>query len=182
MTKFLWLKTDGPASGFRQLTPLGMCLSAFAFIMREQAREKILLGKYRNVPEWERLTGLDEERRKRHSTRLSIPASHLKYGEDPRDTARRVVEEIIRFPSGKYLISQPWVETERWGLDPDLDKDHWDVSFYFNVVPDKDDHLKKPKWYEILDFYDPFELSTSSYARKHEDVIARWRNVRNMIR
>jgi len=181
MTRFLWLKPDAPPSGFREVPKAGMCLSSFTFVMKEGNRSEILLGKYKNVSTWERLTGLDPERVKRHSAGLTIPGSHLKFGEDPRSTGKRVIEEIIQIPVGNYKISEPWAETERWDLDPDPDNDHWDVSFYFNVFLNKEDFVKTPEWYEILGFYDPLELNPSQYARRHEDVIKRWSSVKDKI-
>src|SRR2546428_5482125 len=88
---FLWLSESAPPAGFRRLPPGGMCLSAFLFVTRGG---KILLGKYRDDPAWERLAGLDEERRRVHSAGGAIPASQLKYGGGPRAAAKRLGEEI----------------------------------------------------------------------------------------
>ncbi len=181
LTKFLWLKNDAPPSGFKQVPAGGMCLSAFTFISKVDEPEKILLGKYRIVPEWERLTGLDSDRLRRHSTGLTVPASHLKFGEDPREAGRRIIKEIIEVPFGSYKISEPWVETERWDSTPNIDDDHWDVSFYFNVVLTKDAVVTKPEWYELLSFYDPLKTPSSDYARRHQDVVARWQTARSRI-
>src|SRR2546426_11304928 len=89
---FLWLSESAPPAGFRRLPPGGMCLSAFLFVTRGG---KILLGKYRDDPAWERLAGLDEERRRGHSAGWTIPASQVKYGEEPRAAARGGGEEIL---------------------------------------------------------------------------------------
>src|SRR2546427_10881574 len=77
---FLWLSKDGPPAGFRELPPGGMCISAFLFVRRGK---EIVLGKYRDDPRWETLAGLDETGRKVHSSGWTIPASQIRYGEDP---------------------------------------------------------------------------------------------------
>src|SRR3989442_8909881 len=89
---FLWLSKDGPRAGFRELPPGGMCISAFLFVRRGK---EILLGKYRDDPRWETLAGLDETRRKGHSSGWTIPASQMRYREDPRTAGRRTAGGIL---------------------------------------------------------------------------------------
>src|SRR5256712_12008687 len=83
---FLWLMRHAPPSGFQQLPPGGMCVCAYLFVTRDR---QILLGKYADDPRWEALAGLDPDRRRNHAKGCTVPATHLKLGEDPRTAARR---------------------------------------------------------------------------------------------
>src|SRR2546426_916312 len=84
-----------PPLGFEQVPPGGMCVCAYLFVAR---RGKILLGKYADDPQWEALAGLEPERRRTHGWGWTVPATHLKLGEDPREAARRGGEEILKRP------------------------------------------------------------------------------------
>lgn len=68
------------------------------------------MGKYADDPRREGLAGLDAEWRRKHSQGWTVPASHLKYGEDPRRAARRVAEEVLLLRG--LRLSKPGVETE----------------------------------------------------------------------
>lgn len=104
---FLWLLKSGPPAGFWNIPPGGMCVCAFLFARRGP---EILLGKYRDDPRWESFAGLDKTRRRVHGAGWTIPASHLKYGEDPRAAARRIAEEILEIPG--MAFSEPRVEVD----------------------------------------------------------------------
>ena len=96
---FLWLMKHAPPLGFEQVPPGGMCVCAYLFVTR---RGQILLGKYADDPQWEALAGLEPERRQTHGWGWTVPATHLKLGEDPREAARRIGEEILRIPKLQY--------------------------------------------------------------------------------
>ena len=166
---FLWLGEDGPPKGFRRVPPGGMCLSAFLFVRRGP---EVLLGKYANDPRLEELTGLDESRRLAHGKGWTIPASQLKYGEDPRDAARRVGEEVLQIRGMAY--SEPRVEVDLYEPKRFPGALHYDVWFLVDAVPADDSTLGIPPWYAELAWHDPRALPSSGYARGHEDVVARW--------
>src|SRR3972149_11009314 len=104
---FRWLSKNGPPAGFWDVPPGGMCRSAFLFVKRGR---RILLGKYADDPKWEELAGLEPERRRVHGSGWTSPASQLKYGEDPRDAARRVGQQMLAVPDLRY--SEPRVEVD----------------------------------------------------------------------
>ncbi len=166
---FLWLSDTGPPTGFRRVPPGGMCLSAFLFVRRS---DRILLGKYRDHPAWETLAGLDPERVRVHGQGWTIPASQLKFGEDPRAAARRIAEEILRIPTMRF--SEPRVETDLYEPKRFPGRMHYDVWFFVDAVPADDLALEVPPWYAELAWHDPRGLPSSEYARGHEDVVARW--------
>jgi len=105
---FLWMAPFAPPKGWTNVPRGGMCLSAFLFVMSER---KILLGKYAEHPAWEQLCGMDNKRIKNNIHGWTIPASHLKFGEDPRDTARRIGEQILTLDKG-LVYSEPYVKTK----------------------------------------------------------------------
>jgi len=170
---FLWLSKEAPPAGFRDLPPGGMCLSAFVFVRRGP---EILLGKYANVPEWERLSGLDEERRRVHGRGWTIPASQVKYGEDPRAAAERVAEEILQIRG--MTFSEPRAEVDLYEPKRFPGRMHYDVWFLVDGTPPKGWSLRVPPWYAELAWRDPKTMPATEYARGHEDVVARWRTPR----
>ncbi len=104
---FLWLAPFAPPKGWTGVPRGGMCLCAFLFVVRG---EKILLGKYADHPAWENLSGMESKRVRANARGWTIPASHLKFGEDPRDAARRIGEEILTLDKG-LVYSEPSVTT-----------------------------------------------------------------------
>ena len=166
---FLWLSESAPPAGFRTVPPGGMCLSAFLFVKRGG---KILLGKYADDPAWERLAGLDPERRRVHAAGWTIPASQLKYGEDPRAAAKRVGEEILEVRGMTY--SEPRVEVDLYEPKRFPGRLHYDVWFLVDATPRGRAEPARPPWYADLAFHDPRGLAADAYARGHEDVVARW--------
>jgi ADP-ribose pyrophosphatase YjhB (NUDIX family) len=167
---FLWLTESGPRAGFRQLPKGGMCLSVFLFVHRGA---ELLLGKYADDPRWETLAGLDTGRWRKHGQGWTLPASHLKYGEHPRDAARRVAEDVLQLPG--LALSEPRVETEFavW-TRPSGTGEHYDVWFFVDAELPARTRIQRPPWYSALEFHDPRRVPASAYGRAHEDVVARW--------
>jgi len=170
---FLWLSEDSPPAGFSQVPLGGMCISAFLFVRRG---EKILLGKYANDPRWESLTGLDESRRVAHGQGWTLPASQLRFGEDPREAARRIGEEVLQ--SADLLYSEPRVEVDRYEPRRFPGRDHYDIWFLVDAFVKRGSDLGTPPWYAALEWKDPRTLPAAEYARSHEDVVAQWRENR----
>lgn len=167
---FLWLREGAPDAGFQRLPRGGMCLSVFLFVTRG---DELLLGKYANVPEWERLTGLDEARRRAYGRGWTIPASHLKFGEDPREAARRVAREVLRLPD--LRVSEARVATEHYELPADPGATHYDVLFLVDAEAPPGLVVERPPWYAALEWHDWRALPASAFGRAHEDVLAHWR-------
>jgi len=166
---FLWLSKTAPPAGFWEPPKGGMCISAFVFVKRGP---KILLGKYRDDPRWEELAGLDPDRRRTHGKGWTLPASQLKYGEDPRDAARRIAEQILRIP--RMHFSEPRVEVDFYPPKWALGEMHYDIWFLLEADAPKDLEVPTPPWYAERDWHDPRSLPSTAYARGHEDVVERW--------
>ena len=166
---FLWLSKSGPPAGFWNVPPGGMCVCAFLFVKKDG---KILLGKYADDPRWEELAGLDAGRRQRHGKGLTVPATHLKFGEDPRDAARRVGEQALRMPGMRY--SEPRVEIDAYASKDFPGNEHADLWFLVEAAPPTAGDPPVPPWYAELAWHDPRRTPARAYARGHEDVVARW--------
>ncbi len=161
---FLWLAPFAPLKGWRGVPRGGMCLCAFLFVM---SGGKILLGRYADHPAWEQLCGLESGRVKANARGWTIPASHLKFGEDPRDAARRIGEEILTLDRG-LVYSEPYVKTFFYEPAIAPGEKHFDVSVEAGVK------IRKPPWYEALEWLDIGTLRREQFARQHEDVAESW--------
>jgi len=146
-----------------------MCVNAFLFVKRGS---HILLGKYADDPKWEELAGLDSGRRRRFGTGWTVPASHMKFGEDPRVAARRIGEEILQARDLRY--TEPRVESDTYPASFAGGKPHYDLWFFVDAEPAAGWQPRVPTWYVELAWQDPKTLPASAYARAHEDVVARW--------
>jgi ADP-ribose pyrophosphatase YjhB (NUDIX family) len=147
-----------------------MCLSVFLFVRRGA---EILVGKYAPHEAWERLTGLDPERVRKHGLGWTIPASHLKYGEDPRAAARRVAEDVLGLDA--LALGEPRVETEYadWAR-PSGSGWHYDVWFFVDAEVPAGNVVTRPPWFAELAWADPRALPEAAWARSHGDVARRW--------
>ncbi|MHB8603829.1 MAG: DUF1272 domain-containing protein [Thermoplasmatota archaeon] len=170
---FLWLAAKGSSHGFHALPPGGLCLSSFLFVRRGG---EILLGKYGDdAPTWARLTGLDEDRVRAHKNGWTLPARHLKLGEDPRDAARRIARDVLAMPD--LALEEPRVVTF-FGAPrrfPDL-PEHYDVCFLHEARVAPATEAVAPAWYAELAWHDPKTLPASAYARSHDEVVTAWRD------
>lgn len=166
---FLWLGEKGPPDSFRTMPKGGLCLSAFLFV---RDGDRVLLGRYADDPAWAKLAGLDETRRRVHGQGWTLPASHIQYGEDPRDAGRRIAREILGRED--LRLSEPRVETEYDvpARFPELGN-HFDVWFFLEARW-PGGRPTPPPHYAALEFHDPRTLPKAAWARSHEDVAARW--------
>src|SRR5256712_2549354 len=166
---FLWWMRHAPPWGFQQVPPDGMCVWASLFVTRDR---QIRLGKYADDPRWEALAGLDPDRRRNHGKAWTVPATHLKLGEDPRTAARRVGEEALGIRGLRY--SEPRSETDFYPSKMVPGEMHYDIWFFIDGTPPKEYEIRVPPWYTELSWQDPRSVSAAECARGHEDVVARW--------
>ena len=171
---FLWLSKKAPPAGFSELPRGGMCVCTFLFVTRD---DRILLGKYADDPKWEELAGLDSERRRTNANGWTIPASHLKFGEDPRQTALRIGEQILLMQGARY--SEPRTEVDAYPSQLTPGETHYDIWFFVDANPPNTYEPQPPPWYTELRWQDPRTTPAGEYARGHEDVVARWLTMRS---
>ncbi|MBA4423846.1 MAG: hypothetical protein C0390_12245 [Syntrophus sp. (in: bacteria)] len=169
-SSFLWLAPFAPPKGWTGVPRGGMCLCAFLFV---RSGGKILLGRYADHPAWEQLCGMDAGRVKANARGWTLPASHLKFGEDPRDTARRIGEEILTLDKG-LVYSEPYVKTFFYEPAIAPEEKHFDVLFLFDVSVEAGVKIRKPLWYEALEWFDIGAVQSEQFARQHEDVVETW--------
>jgi len=167
---FLWLAPFAPPKGYTSVPEGGMCLCVFLFVIRGR---EVLLGKYREHTAWEKIAGLDERRVKSNQNGFTLPASHLKFGEDPADAARRIGEEILILPND-LSYSEPVVQTFFYELSIVPGKMHFDVLFLYDLVLKENYEIGIPPWYASLEWFDMDILMNLKYARQHEDVVSAW--------
>jgi ADP-ribose pyrophosphatase YjhB (NUDIX family) len=167
---FLWLAPFAPPKGWTDVPRGGMCLCAFLFVV---CGEKILLGKYADHPAWENLAGMESRRVKANAHGWTIPASHLKFGEDPRAAARRIGEEILTLDRG-LVYSEPSVKTFFYEPAAAPGEKHFDVHFLFDVSFKAGTNVRTPPWYEALEWFDIGAIQRLPFARQHEDVAEAW--------
>lgn len=166
---FVWIRDQASPYGFGHPPEGGMCVSTFLFV-REGG--KILLGTSADHPKWDALAGLDASRRRGNAGGSVLPASHVKFGEEPRAAPRRVGEEILEIPGRTY--SEPRVEKDTYEARFAKGKVHDDIWFFADAIPPRSWGLRTPAWYTEHEWHDPKALPASAYARSHEDVVARW--------
>jgi ADP-ribose pyrophosphatase YjhB (NUDIX family) len=166
---FLWLNERAPPAGFRAVPKGGMCISAFLFVRRGR---EVLVGRYAEDARWEALTGLDAERVRAHGKGWTLPASQLKFGEDPRDTARRLAEDVLQLPG--LALGEPRVVTEVGDWPRPGQGLHYDICFLVDAELPAGREVPRPPWYDVLEFRDPRALPASAYTRAHGDIVARW--------
>lgn len=170
MNSFLWLAPFAPPKGWTSVPRGGICLCVFLFVMRGG---KILLGRYADHPAWEQLCGMDNKRVKTNAGGWTIPASHLKFGEDPRDAARRIGEEIVTLDKD-LVYSEPFVKTFFYEPAIAPGEKHFDVLFLFEASLTTGIDVRKPPWYETLEWFDIGTVQREPFARQHEDVMEAW--------
>jgi ADP-ribose pyrophosphatase YjhB (NUDIX family) len=147
-----------------------MCLCTFLFVVNGG---KILLGRYADHPAWDDLAGMESKRIKANAHGWTLPASHLKFGEDPRDAARRIGKEILTFEKG-LTYSEPAVTTFFYEPAIAPGERHFDVLFLFDVAVEEGINVRKPPWYDALEWISIGDLCREQFARQHEDVAAAW--------
>ena len=167
---FLWLAPFAPPKGWTTVPRGGMCLCAFLFVV---SGGRLLLGKYADHPAWRGLCGMEPARIRAHARGWTLPASHVKFGEDPREAARRIGEEILLLDRG-LVYSEPFVKTFLYEPAIAPGERHFDVLFLFDVSVGEDAKVRKPPWYEALEWIDIGALQSLPFARQHEDVVEAW--------
>jgi ADP-ribose pyrophosphatase YjhB (NUDIX family) len=134
---------------------------------------KLLVGRYADHPAWDELCGMESRRVIANAGGWTIPASHLKFGEDPREAARRIGEEILLLDKETHY-SEPFVQTFLYEPASAPGENHYDVLFLFDVSLAVGGELSTPPWYEELAWLDCGTIEREHFARQHGDVVEAW--------
>ena len=145
----------------------GTCLSSFLVL---KSNGKILVGKMAKPEIWieKFLVGEMFAEKYVKSNKWILPASHLLYGEDPVDAARRVLREQLAVKDTLELsLTQVQSHLSRHPTDPDVA--HWDICFVY--TGEIRQMITRPSWYSSLEFVDPVTISKDDFTRGHGDVL-----------
>jgi ADP-ribose pyrophosphatase YjhB (NUDIX family) len=175
---FLWLAPFAPPRGWKNVPPGGICLCAYLFVTRGG---KLLLGRYADHPAWEELCGMESRRVRANAGGWTIPASHLKFGEDPREAARRIGQEILLIDRG-IVCSEPCVKTFLYAPAAAPAERHFDVLFLFDLPVEGGVEIVTPPWYEALAWFDIGEMPREQFARQHGEVAEAWKQRAGLLR
>jgi hypothetical protein len=177
---YLWINKYAPAAGFHQVPPGGMCIGVFLFVRRG---DKLLLGKVRPHDAWAKLAGEETTRMDADARGWKIPARQLKLGEDPRDAARQIGEEMLGLKGLRY--GEPRVEVEFWKLGAQASGPpsrrklfHYDMWFLVDARMAQGRNVDCPPWFSALAWNEPGKIGKRGWARFHNDVWARWKRAR----
>jgi len=146
----------------------GFCLSVFLILRNSNNKEEVLLGKINPIEDWERIGALDKERAEKIKDGWMLPSSHLIYGEDPKDAAKRILKEQLGISS--LAFDDPKVITYLYPSARNPQQMHWDIEFVF--ISDIDPSIIKPQkaWRE-LKFLNVKEVSKKDFSRDHFDIL-----------
>ncbi len=177
---YLWINKYAPDAGFHTVPPGGMCIGVFLFVRRGR---RVLLGKVREHPAWAELAGETPERMRGDAGRWKIPARQLRLGEDPRDAARQIGEEMLGLKGLRY--GEPRVEVEFWKLGDQASGPpsrrrlfHYDMWLLVEATLKPGREVACPAWFTELAWVDPRTVGKKGWARFHGDVVGRWQKGR----
>jgi ADP-ribose pyrophosphatase YjhB (NUDIX family) len=167
--KFVELKKGVEPPRMSEIPAGGICLSAFVILTKIGNPRMVLMGRINKNARWDHIGGLDRGRVERHSKGWMLPSSHLILGEDPRDTASRILREQLGLNDQR--LEGPRVFSEVYGP-----LGHWDLEFVY--LGERTDPPSHEAWSELR-FVDLTRTHSEEIARSHEDVLAHvnlWNN------
>ena len=162
--KFAGFGSSGsPSFRMTGIPPAGFCLSSFLLITDRSGR--VLMGKLDPEYSWDHIGALDDERKRRFSSRWMLPSSHLLYGESPSEAARRILREQLGLET--IELSGPVDFSEQYVANENICGMHWDLEFIFRGR--YDGTVSHPAWKELA-FVDP-NAPKDEFARNHQDIL-----------
>lgn len=144
----------------------GACISVFLVL---KGRDGILVGKMTRPEIWidRFLVGEAFAPKYAASGKWLIPASHLKFGENPEDAAVRVLVEQVGARKSKLSLLQVQSHLSQDPNDPEAA--HWDICLIYGGRPRG--KVERPEWFSDLRFVKPKELTSEDFTRGHGDVL-----------
>ncbi len=169
---FARLKREVPDgdTGVSLVPYFGMCLSTFMVAHDAENPDRILLGKIKPVPEWERIGGLNAERAKGNVGLWILPACQLLLYESPKDALVRIAREMLGLNS--ITSGEPIVESDTSDRkDANNVGFHWDIHFIYKIplLPSK--LPRHSNLWEELSFIDVKKTPRSAFGRGHGDIL-----------
>ena len=151
-----------------QIPKGGACISSF--IVAEKG-EEVLLGKMSRPEIWvERfLVGSAFAPKYAASGKWMLPASHLKFGESPDESAQRIIRDQLLVEVQSLKLAG--IQSHLSGEPADLENNHWDLCIVYKATVPEPSSL--PKWFSELRYVPVKSLRTSDFTRGHGDILAR---------
>jgi ADP-ribose pyrophosphatase YjhB (NUDIX family) len=151
-----------------QIPKGGVCISSFIVAEKDGA---ILAGKMSNPEIWvERfLVGSTFAPKYAASGKWMLPASHLKFGESPDESAHRIIrDQLLVEAQGLKLAG---IQSHLSGEPADLENNHWDLCLIYEAkIPEAS---SVPKWFSELRYIPVKNLKPSDFTRGHGDILER---------
>ena len=145
----------------------GMCLSTFLVVWKDDIHS-VLLGKVNKDYDWIRIGALDKESASRVGGRWMLPSSHLMLYENPKDAAKRILNEQLSLDED--AVQGPQIFSEVYDAPKYEIKNHWDMEFVFTKQVKQIERVNHPAWSE-LQFIDVRNLKDGEFARNHQDIL-----------
>lgn len=161
--KFAGFSREAPAFRSSEIPPGGFCLSSF--VLLEDGRGRVLMGKLNQAYDWDHIGALDDDRKQRHSGGWMLPSSHLMLGESPSDAASRILLEQLGLKD--VNLERPEAYSESYTTGRSGNGEHWDLEFVFRGR--YEGGISHPAWKELA-FVDP-NAPAEQFARNHQDIL-----------
>jgi ADP-ribose pyrophosphatase YjhB (NUDIX family) len=154
------------------VTEGGTCLSSFLVVTRGN---EILVGKMKNPQVWTERFFVGEKFAPVYASsgKYVLPGSHLAWYESPLEAAARIAsEQIAHPPNSKEDIKLLDVQSYVSG-DPNstTEPPHWDICFAYEMKLRPGEDVKKPEWFEKLEFVDRGKLKVEDFTRGHGEIL-----------
>ncbi|HLI46976.1 MAG TPA: hypothetical protein VKU94_07270 [Geobacterales bacterium] len=146
----------------------GFCLSTFLVLRNKERPSEILLGKINPTEDWEYIGALDKDRAQKISQGWMLPSSHLIFGEDPLESAKRIAREQLGIEING--LRQPIIISYLYPSLRDPKLIHWDIEFVFLLDIDPS-IIKQHKAWKELKFIKVQDLAKKDFSRDHGDVL-----------
>lgn len=157
---------EDPNLAIKEIPDGGFCLSAFVVLTKTANKEEILLGKINPEANWEYVGALNKNFATNIAKGWMIPSSHLIFGEDPKDAAKRILREQLGLE--KLELKGPFVVSFQYPSSRMPQYMHWDIEFIFSG--EVNNVAKNELWNE-LQFVNIKNVSRKDFARGHEDIL-----------
>jgi ADP-ribose pyrophosphatase YjhB (NUDIX family) len=146
----------------------GACISSFVVAQKEG---KVLVGKMSNPEIWvdRFLVGSAFAPKYAASGKWMLPASHLKFGESPDESAQRILREQLLVEVQDLRLAG--IQSHLSGEPADPENAHWDLCIIYNATVPEPSSV--PEWFSELRYVPVKNLRPSDFTRGHGDILER---------
>jgi len=98
-----------------------------------------------------------------------LPASHLKFGESPDESAQRIIRDQLLVEVQNLKLAG--IQSHLSGEPTDLENNHWDLCIIYKATVPEPSNV--PEWFSELRYVSVENLRSSDFTRGHGDILAR---------